>query len=57
VIAPDDADDDQEEEDETADCFARAEDANLEGDGGNLDDISPPIDAVDRAEAAYVARS
>jgi ParB-like chromosome segregation protein Spo0J len=57
VIAPDDADVDQEEEDETADCFARAEDANLEGDGGNLDDISPPIDAVDRAEAAYVARS
>jgi len=58
VIAPDDADDDQEEEDETADCFARAEDANLEGDGGDLDDIAPPpIDAVDRAEAAYVARS
>ena len=57
-IAPDDADVDQEEEDETADSFASAEDANLEGDGGDLDDIAPPpIDAVDRVDAAYVARS
>jgi hypothetical protein len=57
-VAPDDADVDHEEEDETADGFASAEDANLEEDGGNLDDIAPPsIDAVDRAEAAYVARS
>src|SRR5208283_1409707 len=49
-VAPDDADVDQEEEDETADRFASAEDANLEEDGGNLDDIAPPsIDAVDRA--------
>ena len=56
-IAPDDADVDQEEEDETADSFASAEDANLEGDGGDLDDIAPPpIDAVDRADAAYDAR-
>ena len=57
AIAPDDADVDQEEEDETADSFASAEDANLEGDGGDLDDIAPPpIDAVDRADAAYDAR-
>ncbi len=57
-IAPDDADVDQEEEDETADSFASAEDANLEGDGGDLDDIAPPpIDAVDRADAAYDARA
>ena len=57
VIAPDDADVDQEEEDETADSFASAEDANLEGDGGDLDDIAPPsIDAVDRVDAAYDAR-
>ena len=57
VIAPDDADVDQEEEDETADSFASAEDANLEEDGGDLDDIAPPpIDAVDRADAAYDAR-
>ena len=56
-IAPDDADVDQEEEDETADRFASPEDANLEEDGGDLDDIAPPpIDAVDRADAAYDAR-
>ncbi len=57
-IAPDEADVDQEEEDETADSFASAEDANLEGDGGDLDDIAPPpIDTVDRADAAYDARA
>jgi ParB family transcriptional regulator, chromosome partitioning protein len=51
------ADVDQEEEDETADSFARVEDANLEGDGDDLDDIAPPpIDAVDRVDAAYDAR-
>src|SRR5271157_3546575 len=56
-VAPDDADVDQEEEDETADRFASPEDANLEEDGGDLDDIAPPpIDAVDRADAAYDAR-
>jgi ParB family chromosome partitioning protein len=56
-IAPDDADVDQEEEDETAHRFASAEDANVEGDGGDLDDIAPPpVDAVDRADAAYDAR-
>ena len=56
-IAPDDADVDQEEEDETADRFASPEDAKLEEDGGDLDDIAPPqIDAVDRADAAYDAR-
>ena len=57
-VAPDDADVDQEEEDETADSFASAEDANLEGDGGNLDDIAPPpVDAVDRTDAVYDARA
>ncbi len=57
-VAPDDADVDQDEEDETADRFASPEDANLEEDGGNLDDIAPPpIDAVDRADAAYDARA
>jgi ParB family chromosome partitioning protein len=51
------ADVDQEEEDETADSFARVEDANLEGDGDDLDDIAPPpIDVVDRVDAAYDAR-
>ena len=46
------------EEDETADRFASPEDAKLEEDGGDLDDIAPPqIDAVDRADAAYDARS
>ncbi|HKN30790.1 MAG TPA: plasmid partitioning protein, partial [Roseiarcus sp.] len=56
-IAPDDADVDQEEEDETAERLASAEDANVEGDGSGLDDIAPPpVDAVDRADAAYDAR-
>ena len=55
-IAPDDADVDQEEEDETDHRFASAEETNVEGDGGDLDDIAPPVDAVDRADAAYDAR-
>jgi hypothetical protein len=56
-IAPDDADVDQEEEDETTHRFASAEDANVEGDGGDLDDNAPPpVDAVDRADAANDAR-
>src|SRR5208283_3571419 len=54
-VAPDDADVDQEEEDETADHFASPQHANLEGD---LDDIAPPsIDAVDRVDAAYDVRA
>jgi ParB family transcriptional regulator, chromosome partitioning protein len=57
-VAPDDADVDQEEEDETADHFASPENANLEEDGGDLDGTVPPsIDAVDRVDAAYDARS
>jgi hypothetical protein len=34
------------------------QEANLEWDSGDLDDIgAPPIDTFDRAEAAYGARS
>src|SRR5271157_261978 len=56
-IAPDDTEVDQEEEDETAECFASPEHANLEEHGGDLDDIAPPpIDAADRADAASDAR-
>jgi len=56
-VAPDDADVDQEEDDETADHFASPQHANLEEDGGDLDDIAPPpIDAVYRVDAAYDAR-
>ncbi len=56
-IAPDDTEVDQEEEDETAECFASPANANLEEHGGDLDDIAPPpIDAADRADAASDAR-
>ena len=56
-VAPDDADVDQEEDDETADHFASPQHANLEEEGGDLDDIAPTsIDAVDRVDAAYDSR-
>ncbi len=56
-VAPDDADLDRDGGDETADLPANPQHVDLEEDGGDLDDIAPsPIDAVDRAYAAYDAR-
>jgi len=52
-----DADLDRDGGDETANLPANPEHVDHEEDCGDLDDIAPPpIDAVERADAAYDAR-